>query len=77
MPCTLAPWEIAFEERRIHGSHVVDTSVEQYVKMLCACCRKLELHQTTVPPIAAAWWEKHQAWDKQRAALAKSKKKGK
>lgn len=70
MPCTLQPWEIAFEERRInkekYGLDV--SSVSLITGLLCEACRTLEGEylEHTFSPELKLWWAAHQKMDAER-----------
>jgi hypothetical protein len=70
MPCTLEPWEVEWEERRLNkkdfGRKLTDVALLEEVA--CSACRTLEKQHklSKAPVIVQKWWKLHKKKDHER-----------
>jgi hypothetical protein len=70
MPCTLEPWEVEFEERRINRETFKReiTDAELLEEVACSACRTLERlgRLSNAPGIVRKWWRLHKQEDRKK-----------
>lgn len=73
MPCTLEPWEIEYEEKRLNGEkfgqQVTDEALLEEVA--CQTLRYIEeffggVLPNDMPKLVVAWWKDHQKRDRKK-----------
>ena len=70
MPCTLAPWEIAVEERRANAETFQRELTDEALleEVACSACRALSKagKMKSAPKIVQKWWKLHKKRDRMR-----------
>lgn len=70
MPCTLQPWEVAYEERRCNEATFKRALTDRALleEIACQACRTLEKEGrlSKAPIIVRKWWRLHKQRDAEK-----------